>query len=131
MRTSLLKSLLEEPPRLSPQQLDDLRAAADVLHQRANAMSAFDKAIEGAGCPHCNSFKFTKNGFSRGLQRYRCNACSRTFNAATNTPLSRLRSKEQLFQQGECPDERTNHSSRSTGDGCGCKHRISQTASLP
>lgn len=102
MRTSQFKSLLDELPSLSPQQLDDLRAAADTLHQRANAMSAFDKAVEGAGCPHCNSFKFTKNGFSRGLQRYRCNACLRTFNAATNTPLSRLRSKEQFFQQGEC-----------------------------
>ena len=77
MCTSLFKSLLKELPSLSPQQLDDLRAAADVLHQRANALSAFDRAIEGAGCPHCNSFKFTKNGFSRGLQRYRCNACSR------------------------------------------------------
>jgi transposase-like protein len=102
MCTSQFKSLLEERPSLCPQQLDDLRAAADVLHQRANAMSAFDKAVEGTDCPHCNSFKFTKNGFSRGLQRYRCNACSRTFNAATNTPQSRLQSKEQFFQQGEC-----------------------------
>lgn len=102
MRASLFKSLLDELPRLNPGQLSDLRAAIDALNQRVNTMAAFDVALEGSGCPHCNSFKFCKNGFSRGLQRYRCGACLKTFNAATNTPLSRLRSKDKFFQHGEC-----------------------------
>lgn len=102
MRASQFKNLLADLPRLSPEQLTGLRAAADALHQHAHTLSSFDAAIEGAGCPHCNSFKFTKNGLSRGLQRYRCRDCSKTFNAATNTPLSYLHSKEQFFQHGEC-----------------------------
>ncbi len=30
----------------------------------------------------------------RGLQRYRCCGCGRTFNALTGTPLARLRHRE-------------------------------------
>jgi transposase-like protein len=102
MRASLFKNLLAELPTLRPEQLVSLRAAAELLHQNARALSSFDAAMEGAGCPHCNSFKLTKNGLSRGLQRYRCKSCLRTFNAATNTPLSHLHSKEQFFRYGEC-----------------------------
>jgi transposase-like protein len=54
------------------------------------------------GCPHCHALNIVKNGQSHGLQRYRCNACAKTFNAATGTPLSRLRNKERFFQQGKC-----------------------------
>jgi transposase-like protein len=102
MRVSQFKNLLAELPRLSPEQLTNLRAAADRQHQHTHALSALDAAVAGAGCPHCNSFKCTKNGHGRGVQRYRCKDCSKTFNAATNTPLSHLHSKDQFFQHGEC-----------------------------
>lgn len=102
MRSSQFKSLLAELPQLSPEQLTALRAAADGLHQQTSALSSINAAMDGVGCPHCNSFKYTKNGLVRGIQRYRCKGCSRTFGAATNTPLSHLHSKEQFFQHGEC-----------------------------
>ena len=96
MRVSQFKNLLAELPRLSPEQLTNLRAAADRLHQHTHALSSMDAAIAGAGCPHCNRFKRVKNGLGRGTQRYHCKDCSRTFNAATNTPLSHLHSMESL-----------------------------------
>jgi transposase-like protein len=102
MRASQFKNLLADLASLSPEQLTNLRAAADSLYQRTHALSSFEAAMAGVGCPHCNSFKYTKNGLARGIQRYRCKDCSRTFNAATNTPLSHLHDKEQFFQHGDC-----------------------------
>ena len=87
MRASQFKNLLADLHSLSSEQLADLRAEADRLHQRTHALGSLDAAMVGAGCPHCNSFKYTKNGLGRGVQRYRCKDCAQTFNAATNTPL--------------------------------------------
>ena len=66
MRASQFKNLLADLQSLSPEQLSDLRAEADRLHQRTHALSSLDAAMVGVGCPHCNSFKYTKNGLGRG-----------------------------------------------------------------
>lgn len=55
-----------------------------------------------ACCLHCGSESITRNGSNRGLQRYRCKDCGRSFNATTETPLSRLRKKELFLAQAEC-----------------------------
>ena len=63
---------------------------------------ALESSRAGLGCPHCAAQSTVKNGRSAGLQRYCCRSCGKFFNAATNTPLSRLRNKERFFQMGEC-----------------------------
>ncbi|WNO03989.1 IS1595 family transposase [Rhodoferax mekongensis] len=102
MRASQFKALLAMLPGLSPEQLADLRSETERIHHHSRARCSIDEAMAGAGCPHCNSFKCVKNGTGRGVQRYRCMDCSKTFNAATNTPLAHLHSKKQFFQHGEC-----------------------------
>lgn len=62
------------------------------------------EVIEGAagdkpGCPHCGGARVVKNGTSDGLQRHKCRACGRTFNALTGTPLARLRMKGRWLDQ--------------------------------
>lgn len=47
---------------------------ADVVNQRAADVSA---------CPHCYSARLSRWGKEAGLQRYRCGACRKTFNATT------------------------------------------------
>ncbi|HBZ05316.1 MAG TPA: IS1595 family transposase, partial [Massilia sp.] len=42
-------------------------------------------------CPGCSGERHHKHGRDRGLQRYRCRACGKTFSALTGTPLARLR----------------------------------------
>ena len=37
------------------------------------------------GCPHCGQSEVVRWGKASGLPRYRCKACSRTFNALTKT----------------------------------------------
>lgn len=50
-------------------------------------------------CPHCQSIDVVRNGLARGLQRYKCRDCAKTFNALTKTPLARLRYRERWLSQ--------------------------------
>ena len=45
-------------------------------------------------CPDCGASHTYRHGRVDGMQRYRCRACGRTWNALTNTPLARLQRKE-------------------------------------
>lgn len=42
-----------------------------------------------------------RNGTADGLQRFKCRACAKTFNALTGTPLARLRMKGKWVAQAE------------------------------
>ena len=50
--------------------------------------------VESRGCPHCAGREVVAWGRSRGLSRFRCKGCGRTFNALTKTPMAHLRKKE-------------------------------------
>lgn len=52
-------------------------------------------------CPHCSDWHVVRNGQARGLQRYKCRGCARTFNALTGTPLARLRYKDKWLGQAQ------------------------------
>jgi transposase-like protein len=59
-------------------------------------------------CPRCQGKQFYRHGTKSGLQRFRCQACGRTFNSLTGTPLARLRHKEKWLDFGDCMlDSRT------------------------
>jgi transposase-like protein len=51
------------------------------------------------GCPYCTNRDVVRWGQASELPRYRCKACSRTFNALTKTPLAHLRLKEKWAEQ--------------------------------
>lgn len=74
--------------------------------QRKEVEELIDKVEEKPACPHCNG-ESVKNGKKRGLQRYQCKICRKSFNSLTGTPFSRLRMKEKWtkvysgFEQGE------------------------------
>lgn len=50
--------------------------------------------VEAQGCPHCAGREIVGWGRSRGLLRFRCKSCGRTFNTLTKTPMAHLRKKE-------------------------------------
>jgi transposase-like protein len=59
-------------------------------------------------CPRCQGKQFYRHGTKSGLQRFRCQACGRTFNSLTGTPLACLRHKEKWLDFGDCMlDSRT------------------------
>jgi transposase-like protein len=53
-------------------------------------------------CPHCGTAGAVANGKARGMQRYLCRACKRTFGALTGTRLSGLHRKEVWLTFGQC-----------------------------
>ena len=57
------------------------------------------KKREKKPCPHCSSLKVYKRGKQRGVQMYKCNACSKWYSETTGTPLYdiKLKSKWQSY----------------------------------
>ena len=70
------------------------REALAVLSGRSEgeaSKAAIELGVDEARrCPHCASEGAVSRGMARGLRRYQCKGCGRTFNALTGTPLSGL-----------------------------------------
>lgn len=45
-------------------------------------------------CPHCDHDQIYRWGTLKGIQRYRCRSCQKTFTALTGTPLAHLHKRE-------------------------------------
>ena len=76
------------------------REALAVLSGRsegAASKAAIELGVDEARrCPHCATEGAVSRGMARGLRRYQCKGCGRTFNALSGTPLSGLHHKEAL-----------------------------------
>ena len=85
--TTLLRKLPSLTPRQHLQLLDALRPAIGF----ERVCKAIADARPRPGCPGCQASNPYRHGQDRGVQRYRCRACKKSFNALSGTPLSRLR----------------------------------------
>jgi transposase-like protein len=104
---------LTEPQRRQAWQTLALLEVADErmpasLSPQAQPRSEIDTAslaelgqrrVDSVGCPHCANLDVARWGQASDLPRYRCNACLRTFNALTKTPLAKLRMKDKWATQ--------------------------------
>src|SRR5690242_15718993 len=81
-------------------------AAGEILAGRpvgAASLAAIELGIgEDRCCPRCGATGAVANGKARGLHRYLCKACGRTFGALTGTRLSGLHRKEDWLTFGAC-----------------------------
>ena len=64
-----------------------------------DASEAVSKKRFKKPCPHCSSTSVYKRGKQKGVQMYRCNACSKWYSETTGTPLYdiKLKSKWQAY----------------------------------
>jgi len=53
-------------------------------------------------CPYCSGTHLHRHGQAHGLQRWRCTACGKTFNALSGTPLAHLRLKDKWLSYLQC-----------------------------
>lgn len=53
-------------------------------------------------CPYCNSTNFRKHGTDRGIQRYRCKQCFKTYKDTTGTPLHWIHKKQLINKYIKC-----------------------------
>lgn len=47
-------------------------------------------------CPHCGHIKYVKMGKDKGVQRYKCKSCNRTFTPFTGTWMAQIHKKDKL-----------------------------------
>lgn len=102
MRERELKSWLTGLGQLTALQRQQVRKQLDGVESLDEVASALQRhRVQNPGCPHCASPSVVRNGHADGLQRYRCRACRRSFNALTATPLARLRHRDKWLGQAQ------------------------------
>lgn len=94
-----MAELVEE---LTPAQA---RKLVDAISERGTGDAA-QELIDGRfqtdlKCPHCKGRRIHRHGMARGLRRYKCLDCARTFNALTDTPLARLRKRDRWLKYAD------------------------------
>jgi transposase-like protein len=57
---------------------------------------------EGLACPHCHGRRVVRYGKRKGVQRYRCRECGRTFTDFTGTVLHGLRRRDLWLDFCQC-----------------------------
>ena len=73
-----------------------------VTDENASLMAIEARLAETRQCPHCNTAGAVSRGMARGLRRYQCKACKKTFNAASGTVLQGLHKKGRWLTFGDC-----------------------------
>lgn len=100
MKAAELKRLLISMTRLSSGQRSEVLASLNAGAQDEEVRLLLEsRLVEQRACPHCQASWIVRNGSASGLQRYKCRACRRTFNALSTTPLARLRMKAKWLDQ--------------------------------
>ncbi len=95
MKASEFLELISEINQLDHHQRTVLVMALNQLTDELKVNELIETAFDSKGsCPHCSHTQIYRHGLVNGLQRYRCKACKKTFNALTRTPLAHLRHKD-------------------------------------
>lgn len=90
MRKSKFNSFLSALSDLTINQLQILLTRASALKTNAFVIAETVNTCSELKCPHCNSCDSYRWGKLRGLQRYRCKVCKKTYTALTGTPIAKL-----------------------------------------
>ena len=83
------------------QRLQTQGLLSGVTGKNASLMAIDARLAETRQCPHCNTAEAASRGMARGLRRYQCKACKKTFNAATGTALQGLHKKGRWLTFGD------------------------------
>jgi len=97
------QSILQELAGLNYAQLKKLRYEVEANiaeNQVGQAIADHEETI--STCPHCSSQELNRWGMTKqGVQRYKCKACGKTFNALSGTPLYRMRKADKWVKYTE------------------------------
>ena len=94
-------SRIDQP---GPAQRQQAEAGLSGGPEASASLAAIEDSVgEGRRCLHCGTPGAISRGKARGLRRYQCKGCRKTFNAATGTPLSGLHRKDRWLAFGACP----------------------------
>lgn len=100
MRQRELARLMQALGQLTHGQRQQVMAELTAGEHRAASVAIVEGGVGAKPrCPHCAGEHVVRNGTAKGLQRYKCRGCRKTFNALTGTPLARLRMKGKWLGQ--------------------------------
>ena len=106
MNHTQFQDLLSSIDGLSSQQKLALKSVLSGETEAAASLAAIEARLaETRQCPHCGTPGAFSKGMARGLRRYQCKACKKTFNAATGTAIQGLHNKGRCLIFGECLTE--------------------------
>jgi transposase-like protein len=91
MQAANFRKWLERVAQLTRRQRKQLFALLRPAVGLDQVCATIEEARPISSCPHCAGSRLHRHGHDRGVQRYRCCACGKTFSALTGTPLARLR----------------------------------------
>ena len=102
MEEAEYKQLVAQLEAMTDAQAEELLGRLQARHDADGAQRLLLAHQAERHCPHCQGEKVVKNGGNRGVQRFLCRACGKTFAATTGTPFHRLRAKENLLKYAAC-----------------------------
>ena len=91
MKAQAFERWLGQLVQLSREQRRRLLAILSPAVELDRVCAVIDGARKPHCCVHCRAPDLYRHGRDRGLQRYRCRSCGKTFTALSGTPLARLR----------------------------------------
>src|SRR3977135_2445404 len=99
MKAKDFRALFADLGSLTPVQRNALMAALSSRGSAGDVVALIEAEFAKApACGHCGSEAFSRWGLATGMKRYMCNACERTFNALTGTPLAHLQKREKWLE---------------------------------
>lgn len=102
MEQSTFQNWISQAENLTRGQRKSAIKVLDGTTEGADALAAIELAVdEDRTCPRCSTKGAVSRGKARGLRRYYCKGCGRTFNALTGTPLSGLGLKKKWLAFSE------------------------------
>ena len=86
---------------LTAAQRKEVAAVLSDPPEGAASLAAIELGVDDERrCPHCGAGGAVSRGKARGLRRFRCKDCGKTFGALTGTALSGLHHKERWLAFG-------------------------------
>ena len=95
MRNAEFSAVVDAMGRMTLRQIQKLAEIAEEASRRVEAIADIERRTgEAPACRHCGLGPVVRWGRGQGgLQRWRCRACSRTFNSAFGTGLARVKKR--------------------------------------
>jgi transposase-like protein len=100
MASKQFQNILHHVPNLDYSQLKKLRHQVELnisSNQVGQAIAEHEEII--SHCLYCDSHKLNRWGMTKqGIQRFKCKACNKTFNALADSPLYRMKKAEKWVE---------------------------------
>lgn len=102
MDESVYRQVLAQIEGMSAEQVEGVLESLKARHGVNHVERLLLARLSERHCPHCAGERIVKNGNNKGIQRFLCRDCAKTFAATTGTPFHRLREKVSLLDYAAC-----------------------------